>query len=299
MKLFFKNIIIFTVVFFVIEKASWFLLGFAPSNQNDKRLGELLNGEINKELIVLGSSRGAGNILVGQLEKETGLSSYNLSYQGSNVNFHEFVLKTLLEFNKKPKTILLSIDNPSHFSSDVSIKFRSDVLEPYTKHNYINSTLIDKGINNRLSHFFCLSRLNKSHFRLKKGKVSSINPLDEYGSMPLIKKKNLDLKYNSAISPYSKTKEAMDKINAFKSIQNLCHANDIELIYVFSPNFRPFNHNFYKRFKELIKPNEKVILFDKSKQVYQNPEYFYDYAHLLENGAEIFTSEISAFLKSQ
>ena len=101
----------------VITQAHWFVLKETPKKQYDKRLEELIKGEINKDIIVLGSSRGSGNILAGQLEKETGLESYNLSYQGSNINFHNFILNTLLKFNKKPKYVMLTIDNSSEFGN--------------------------------------------------------------------------------------------------------------------------------------------------------------------------------------
>ena len=100
MRLFLKHILLFAVLFFIIEKSAWFLLELAPDRQYDKRLENLINGKINKDLLVIGSSRGAGNILAGQLEKQTGLTSYNLSYQGSNIEFHDFLLSILLKHNQ-------------------------------------------------------------------------------------------------------------------------------------------------------------------------------------------------------
>ncbi|WP_452224248.1 hypothetical protein [Lacinutrix chionoecetis] len=298
MKKFFINITVFSLLFFITEKTACLLINSTPERQYDKRLESLLHGEINKDLIVLGSSRGAGNILAGQIEKETGLSSYNLSYQGSNINFHEFILKTLLAYNSPPKKLILAIDNPTEFSKDTSIRFRSDVLQPLTKYNYINTTLVNQNVNSKLSYLFCLSRLNKSHFRFKKNTQPSENPLDSFGTMPIIKKKVVNLKYNKEVKPYSKEIEVSSKIKSFKNIQDLCKQNNIELIYVFSPSFNTFNYDFYNRFKDLIKPNEKVFMYDVSKDIYRNPDYFYDNAHLLKNGAQIFTSEISTFVNA-
>ena len=299
MKSFLKQILIFSLLFFLVEKSAWLLLESAPERQYDKRLEYLINGDINKELIVLGSSRGAGNILAGQIEKETGLSTYNLSYQGSNVNFHEFILKTLLEYNRKPNTILLAIDNPSEFIGDVTIRYRVDVLQPLTKYNYINKVLVKEKVNNKLAYLFCLARLNKSHFRFSNREAPSMNPLDSFGTMPLIKKKDLDLVYGIKKSEYSKNLEEATRLEAFKSIQSLCANNDIKLIYVFSPNFKSFNTKFYLRFKNIIGAKEQVIVYDSLNPIYINKNYFYDYAHLLKNGAEVFTSEISTFINSK
>jgi hypothetical protein len=299
MRLFFKHILLFAVLFFIIEKSAWFLLELAPDRQYDKRLENLINGKINKDLLIIGSSRGAGNILAGQLEKQTGLTSYNLSYQGSNVNFHEFILKTALKFNEKPKKVLLAIDNPTQFVGDISIRYRVDVLQPLTKYNYINKTLVEEKVNNKLSYAFCLARLNKNHFRFKNREAPTINPLDSFGTMPLIKRKNLNLVYNDNVLAYSKDLEEESRLKAFKNIQSICLENNIELIYVFSPNFKAFNTSFFKRFKELVPNNHKIIVFNQDNKVYRDQDYFYDYAHLLKNGAEIFTSEISDFINAQ
>ncbi|WP_397362222.1 hypothetical protein [Olleya sp. R77988] len=296
MKSFLLKILVFSALFFILEKPAWLLLDSAPERQYDKRLEALLNGKVNKDLIVLGSSRGAGNILAGQIEKETGLSSYNLSYQGSNVSFHQFILETLIEFNKTPKKVILTIDNPTYLKSDNSVRFRVDALQPLTKYNYINSKLIKEKANNPLSNFFYLSRLNSSHFRFKTNKAPSMNPLDSFGTMPLIKKNNIDLVYKIKLAEYNSKEEKESKLNAFRNIQNLCSENNIELIYVFSPDFRPFNLSFFNRFKKLVNKKEKLIIYDSLNSVYKNEKYFYDYAHLLQNGAEIFTSEISTFI---
>ncbi|MGB6268586.1 MAG: hypothetical protein WBF67_06190 [Olleya sp.] len=296
MKVFLKQILIFATLFFIVEKSACLLLETAPQRQYDKRLKYLLEGEINKDLIVLGSSRGAGNVLAGQLERETGLTSYNLSYQGSNVNFHLFILETLIKYNKKPKKIVLTIDNPTQFIGDISIRYRVDVLQPLVNYNYINTTLIKEKINNPLTHLFCLSRLNKSHFRFRNKTAPTMNPLDSSGTMPLIKKKNLDLIYKSDMPEYNKSIEESSRMEAFKSIQSICNSNEIELIYVFSPSFKSFNTNFYKRFKKLISEEERVFVYDTLNLIYKDKDYFYDYAHLLKNGAQIFTTEISTFI---
>ena len=110
MKLFLKHILVFSVIFFFAEKSIWFILNETPNKEYDKRLEKLLKGQVNKDVIVLGSSKGAGNILAGQLQSKTNFSCYNLSYQGSNVNFHYFILKTLLKYMVSVLSSLFSKD---------------------------------------------------------------------------------------------------------------------------------------------------------------------------------------------
>jgi hypothetical protein len=128
MKRFLKNSILFIILFFIIEKGTYYFLYKSPEREYDKRLENVINGKVNKDLIVLGSSRGSGNIIASQIEKETGLSSFNLSYQGANIIYLEFILKTLLKFNKAPSKVLLAIDNPAEFTKVSTLNFRFDRL---------------------------------------------------------------------------------------------------------------------------------------------------------------------------
>ncbi|NJX15045.1 hypothetical protein [Tamlana crocina] len=295
MKKFLTRILIFFIAFFVIEKGVWFLLEQTPHRQYDKRLEMLLKGQINKDIIVLGSSRGAGNILAGQLEKETGMSAYNLSYQGANINFQHFIFKTLLNFNKKPKCVFITIDNSSQFANVGSLKYRKDALQPLTKYNYINSQLVEQGVNNILSHVFFLGRLNSTHFK-KEVFVPSLNPLDAYGTMAITKNKSKDLEYSEIGKPYDRTFEKNEKIEAFKGIQNICASKNINLVFVFCPNFGVFNKSFYQRFTEMVQPENHVFVYDSLNEAYSNKKYFYDESHLTKQGATIFTSELVRFL---
>lgn len=298
MKQFFKNSLLFLLVFFLLEKGFYYFLHQAPKLEYDNRLELVLQGKMNKQIIVLGSSRGADNILAGQIEKETGLETYNLSYPGSDITFHAFILETLLKYNKPPKNIILTIDNPSEFSEEETLNFRLDRLYPLSKYNYINDELINQNEKNIFSKVFCLARLNKSNLHFAQQESPLYNPIDNFGSMPFIQKnEKVVFEFKKMNLTYSKANEMQEKLKAFKQIQKLCEKNKIDLIYVFSPSFSTFNDKFYERFSEEVNTNN-VMIYDSLKPVYKNKDYYYDESHLLEKGAKVFTKEISTFIQS-
>ncbi|WP_395043872.1 hypothetical protein [Flavobacterium sp.] len=297
MKRLLTNLFLFGIVFFVIDKFFYVFLFTSPNLEVDKRLELLINGKINKDIIVMGSSRGAYGIIAGQIEKETSLSAYNITYPGSNIEFHEFLLKTLLKFNKKPKIIILPIDDPSELVFDKTLNFRFERLYPLVKYNYITNELINQKEKNQLARVLCLARLNRGNFSFEKKKISSESPILECGSMPFINQINRK-KFNfyKHLKKYNIKNEKESKIKAFLEFQDICNKNNIKLIYCFTPNFRPYNTDLEKRIKKISDKENKFFVYDTLNQLYKKEDYFYDESHLNIKGAKLYTTELSNFI---
>tara|TARA_R110002012_G_scaffold91063_1_gene222061 strand:- start:565 stop:1473 length:909 start_codon:yes stop_codon:yes gene_type:complete len=300
MKQFIKNICICFVVLFIVDKSAYFILKKTPKHLYDTRLKQVLEGEINKDLIVLGSSKGAGNILASQIEAETGLKSYNLSYMGSDITFHNFILKTLLTHNKTPKTILLSIDNPATLINEKTLNFRLDKLYPLSIYNEINFELINQNDRSILSKYFLLARLTKAHLYYTNEKPTIDNPILQDGSMPFVRiNPKAKREFISKDLFYNIDDEQPHKLEALNNIQNLCKANNINLYYIFSPKMFSFNDSFYNRFLQLSHNEKNIFRYNNKDSIYNLKSTYFDQSHLMINGAKVFTSEISNFIKSK
>ena len=299
MKKFIVHILICASILFIVDKLAYFILKETPKHLYDTRLKKVLDGEMNKELIILGSSKGAGNIIASQIEKETGYDSYNLSYMGSNVIFHEFILRKLLKHNKAPKIVLLTIDNPQTLINEKSLSYRFDKLYPLSVYNEVNDELIAQNDRSILSQFFLMGRLSKAHINYSNEKPSKDNPLLEDGSMPFIRvNPKSKREFITQETTYIKDKEEKDKLGALKSIQDLCRKNNIHLYYIFNPTMSNFNSSFYKRFLELVHTKNNVFMYNESNSIYKQKSTYFDQSHLMIEGAKVFTTEISEFIKS-
>ena len=298
MKKFIIQILFFLIAFFLFEKAFYVFLYFSPKLEKDKRLEYVLNGNMNKDLIILGSSRGARNIIASQIEESLNISCYNLSYPGSNVEFHEFVLRVLLKHNRNPKILLLAVDDPHELLPNKSLQFRLDRLYPLAKYKYINDEMISRKEKNFLSKFLVLGRINLSNFNLKQKKYSKFDTIKICGSMPISFQKN-DFEFNDDRShiAYEIKNELPKKRLAFKKIQDMCKLKNIELFIVYSPNLKGHNRFFNYRIKELSKQLNLHIKNDTSNISYKDKKYYHDEAHLKTNGAKIFTNDIIKKLK--
>lgn len=274
-------------------------MNYSPELQKDRRIEYVLRGEINKELVVLGSSRGARNIIASKLESATGMSAYNLSYPGSDIEFHEFILRSLLKFNKSPKAILLVVDDSSELMPSESITFRYESLYPYVKYAHVVDEMVLRKENNRLlSELLILYRMNSSNFNFKTQKFTPYDSLLPCGSMPVSFISDTSLTFNSENNYYNQRDEAPEKIIAFQKLSALCHENNIKLLLVFPPNYKNYNAAFEKRMRELSRKEVIFYIYNSNNPVYRNKDYFADESHLVLKGSEIFTSEIGSWISS-
>lgn len=300
MKKFIGRLLLFSLVFFAYDKLFLYFIYTAPSRELDKRLERIITGKMNKDCIVIGSSRGARNIIASQLEKGTGTRTYNLSYPGSNIEFHGFLLKSLIKFNKKPKTVLLIMDDPEELLPSNSLKFRSDVLYPLAKYDYINEELIARSEKTVLSKMLCLARVNLSNLNLQKKRFKVLDTLLSCGSMPIsFQREHTSFSYNNTNQSYLEKKEQPTKVEAFLKIQRLCLENNIKLYLVFCPNYQAPNIFFEKRIRQLTDRRVGFFFYDSSKSIYKDQAYYYDPVHLQTKGAIIFTNELVEFLNEK
>ena len=291
MKNFLLRIGLFALLFLIIDQFFYFVVIKLPEKQIDKRIEKLINGKINANVIVLGSSRAAHNVLAEDLEKQTQLKSFNLGFRGSNISFHLFLLQKYLKHNKVPKKIIYVADVPFMFD-EKALVFRNDVLLPFVKYSEYRNILIE---NNQLSKMAYFSNLAKFNFHTvtKKANVSIENFNTNLGSNPL-PIENYKGKGDSFVEN-KKATISKNLIIQFKEIQAICNKNNIDFYLVIPPNNEPLNVNFVKTIENNLLSSSQLYVY-KNNYTTKNHSYFYDISHLNKNGANIFTTEISTFI---
>jgi hypothetical protein len=297
MKRFLLRILWLAILISSIDMLVGLYLKEFPRYEVDTRLEKILKGQVNKELIIMGSSRGARDLVASEIERLTGYSSYNLSYPGSNLEFHEFILKTLLSKNKKPKTILLTLDSPEGFLANTSLEFRFDRLYPLVSDESVINTLIDRKKKSPLALYSNIAKLSKSQILLKQKHFSAVDTILACGSMPIsFQKKDWKPQFDKP----QKTKRIQINpilIKSFKEIQRICREENIRLIIVLPPNYYAFDAPY----KKLVQANllEKTEIYTyQVNGIYQDANSYYDQSHLVTRGALIFSKEVADYLNA-
>ena len=94
MRKFLIKAVAFVVLFFLLDKLAYFILNRAPKYAYDPRLELIMEGKINSDIIIAGSSRGAKGIIAKQIEDSTGYTAYNLCFNATDVVYHEFIVRS-------------------------------------------------------------------------------------------------------------------------------------------------------------------------------------------------------------
>ena len=300
MKKFIINGILFFLGFFLLDKILILLRNYSPDTEVDKRLEMILTGKINSDILIFGSSRGARDLIAAQIADSLHTSTYNLSYPGSGVEFHEFLLEQTLtnKKNKKPKAIILVVDDPSELLPNGLIHFRLDRLYPLVKYPVIREKLIEKdGKNEYLSRLFVVAQMGISNFDITQKHFKKLDTLYEDGSMPISFQ---DARFNGRYSDttYNIKEEVPLNLSSFLKFIELCKKNNIKLIIACPPNCFKATVGFYDRMKALSGSSASLMIYDSTKPYTKNGDYYFDDVHLKNNGAIIFTNEMISYIKS-
>lgn len=293
----YKIALFFLLIFSIDRTLGYFIEYFSIKYPFDKRIELIINGELNKEILILGSSRALNGIDPETIKNETNKSCYNLAYSGSNVEFHETILDFLIYFGQKPKTLIYNLDDPATLVEQKdNIIYKLEELYPFVYNDYVNETVcnkIDKSIFATNMSWSYRQNVNfikalKYLFTGKEIPNKEINNINSYGAnlMEGVQSGFENMEFKKQDVSYSKLKEYQPNVKSFLRIVEKCESNNIELIFTISPSFFSKNFGFKNRIEQLTNFNYKI--YDYS-EVFREKDFFYNHGHLNKTGAVEFS----------
>lgn len=295
---FLLRVFLLCIICLIVDRLLIFLIDRKIEANFDWRMEKVIEGQVNADILIIGSSRGARGIIASEITDKTHRSCFNFCYPGSNLMFHQFLFNTYLKFNKKPKTILLSIDDDFAFKESPWLSFRNNALYALTKYDYVNEELIGQQENHPFSRYFNIARLRKIHLNFGPPDLEETDILWKCGSMPIPFKNKAIIfgpRDTTAIT-YDVNAEAPRYMDAYKDILKKCAKLGIEVYVVLPPNYRPLNPAFFNRVKEVTPKSAEIFVYNQAQRAYADSNYFYDPSHLRQNGASLFSGELATFL---
>ena len=300
MKRLFIKISVFFLLFFIVDKPVGYLISEGASKkQYDRRMALLCRGDISADIMITGSSRAVNDLDAKAIGELTGMSCYNLGYSGSNLLFHESVLKIALESGLHPKKLLLTMDHGNTFKDVEQSIYRKDKLQPFVRFPQVYRELCEHS--NKiywLGRFFWMYRENDNLFPsltyLKKGvdEADITSKVDERGSIILqgrSPKFNI-IRQTEKEEEYREDEELPELITSFESVVNICKKENIQLYLIIPPALKLHFRGFVKSLEDLN--SGRAVILDFS-EMDMDEYHYYDNGHLNEKGAASLASAIA------
>ncbi len=303
---FFLKCLLFALLLFAVDRVVGVVISvWSQTKATDRRIGEVLSGKMNYELLIFGSSRAARNIAASEIFKNINTTSYNLGLPGSNIDFHTQLLELVVQAGKVPKFVILTVDN-TELIDDPSIYFRYDVLYPYSGNESVRKILSERNqLNDWLSRYSYTYREKHAFlesFRPHKILSSGQDPqniIKEDGSLTRdgLPKNHANLKYSDKALEYPMQKESSLLRENFNRFLILCRQEGIQLFLVFTPSFSRPMDGVFERIVSVV--GEKGVCLDyRSNPLFMNKNLFRDGVHLNTEGANILSALISKDIKT-
>lgn len=319
MKQLLKKVFLFLLpIILLAYPLDWFISnGLRKSYENVGNFeicNDLYSGDINTDILVLGSSRALYHVDPDILEQETNMSAYVLAFDGSRFNIQYELLQEYLRYNDKPKTIILSLDNLSIRSpSEVDKKsflpfmlFNSEMQQSigkwlnYSKYDYYIPMLRYIGDFSALKFSIRHYLIPQKERYRRKGYVPVYYHWYtlSHGKVPY--DKSVNDKRDIWEDDYENHLLYKDLFTQF--IEE-CKAAGIELVLVYSPEYKDRDHVVAtvvqaNEYYEKVSREYDVPFFNYADDpMVSDTAYFYNVLHLNVEGSRKFSRELGIELQ--
>jgi hypothetical protein len=269
----------------------------------------IMQGRVNAQIVITGSSRAVSHYDPRLLEASTGLSAFNLGRNGSQTDMQVAVLRAYLEHNRKPELVIHNLDAFSFVTTRGAYDPVQYVPYLYDKALYNALCKIDKDLWWRCRYVPLYGyvvpdmRLN---WLLGLQGFFGWSPREDFflGFNPRSGKWTSDFQNFKAANPHGVSWGIEPAgIQIVEDLIRVCHENGIQLIFVYSPEYsgmQKLTNNraeIFGYFRD-FSIRYHVPFWDYSDWKYAaDTDYFANSQHLNADGAEIFSADLADRLK--
>lgn len=264
---------------------------------------DLMQGKINADLLICGSSRAWVHVSPKILDSVLHTNSYNLGMDGTQFSMQYGRFKIYLQHNKPPKYIVHTVDFTT-FYENKGLHAREQFL-PYLYDTSIRA--LTEGYEGRFvvgEYYFPLYKYNNQFPLIKEGVKSFFNkgePVNKYKGYQG-QNKSWDFTFDNLIKKSPNGNSIGIDSNSVRLMDeyiDYCKKNNIKVILVFAP--------VYYEFMKYCTNKDEIIGVYKSLSAKYNIPFlsyleddlsmhkanFYNSQHLNRNGAEIFSLKLA------
>ncbi len=264
----------------------------------------VIEGEIDADLYIYGSSRAWHHVDPAIIEEELGLTAYNFGVDGHNFDIQNLRHQLLMRYNRKPEYIIYSLDcftlrkRPNLYLRDqflpFMLKYRElmPVMLTFNGFHWTDFYVPLLRYHERRQALSVIAKhWNSKEFPKRRTKGFKYNP-----------EKELEIKEDDKRTPYG-IPQIDEVVDMFEAFLTECEEEGIQVIMIYSPEFHLHQKQVWNRkeimanFRRISEAYNIPFIDYSDNPICQDTKYFFDNLHLNKRGAETFSRQLAADLE--
>lgn len=297
MKRFLKRVLIITIITLIADRAVSFAVKYlyGTTTTTDEFKMNSVTYKMNDPVVFMGSSRCHHHYVPSIIGDSLQTGVYNAGLWGMrNVYFQYGFLSNILE-RYTPQTICLEIHPIDYLKTPFSGTESIGSLTPFINYSAGGDEMLKKAKLYYKCEVSELYRYNSQFANILVGNLSQRSFAADKGFKKLTGKLDTAFAIVPEKFPFSPDEAKIKYLQAFI---DKCKENKINLIFLFSPMYAVENTHFLDIPTQLAKKNNiPFINHYYLEGITGHPEYYFDFGHLNEDGAEKYSSIVAHELK--
>jgi hypothetical protein len=277
--------------------------GFGVSN-------EIINGRVNAEIVISGSSRAVVHYDPQIIQQHTGLKAYNIGRDGSQTDMQLAVLKTYLRHNAKPRLVIHNLDMFAFLTTH-------EIYDPGQYLPYLNEPDIYAAVRQINPDAWKWKYLPLYGYSVEDMRFTWLRGLG--GLLGINPKQDYIQGYRPAYVPWRNDFERFKAQNAngvrfeiepqgvrdLDELVAVCRRQNIPVLLVYSPVYYEMqalekNRNeVFSEFQTLSERWQAPVWDYSGSPICRRQDLFYNSQHLNHEGATAFSTELATRLSAE
>lgn len=294
MKRFLLHIIIFLAFVCVIDIAFGYAMRTACSKVKVGEWGvnNYIINEVDKDVLIFGSSRAIHHINPSILEDSLGLSCFNCGQDGRGIIFNYARLALVFQ-RYAPKAIIYEV-LPKFDILEYDAKGDITALKPYYGHDVIKKVFARYDATEKYKMLSGLYRYNTCFLDILNQSRYDAPLASEFKYAPL---QAVMQQEPLSIQRYDGWQIDAQKLSYMRKLIEMCKRHNTKLIFTISPWYGRKDDVEYETIKQLVREADVPLLNHFTDIRFQDKSLFAEQAHLNETGATVYSNVMAHELR--
>ena len=296
MKRFICSFVFVLIGVFAVDRIGGLAMWWVNQHTHDvsgPKIKYLVN-DVHEDVVLMGTSRCNLHYVPSIISDTLGMSVYNGGIDASNNIYAHYIMLNHILARHKPKVICLEVMTSDFVKGTAPFRPVTFFAPYFGLNNRADSVFMEAGKywQYQVSHLY---RYNAKAASNIAGLAVNRHAGGDNGYIPHHKPSHFPNNLGEEKAPNKIDRKKLEYVQRYI---NLCHQNNIKLIFMVSPKYSIIDAHHYDVLKNIALQNNIPFLDYHTTGLYlDHPEYFKDESHLWDKGARLYSSVFAGDLK--